>query len=362
MNQMTERKYLTALYSFLAFGPARIKLLYNFFGSYENIWIADEKKLREIGLKSSLIQKFARHRKDFDLDYFKNLKKEGIKLTTALDADYPENLIDLDDAPCVLYYKGTIKPADTNAVAIVGSRKITAYGKEVAERLAVELTNYGISIVSGLAFGVDVEAHKHTVNTGGRCLAVLASGVDIVTPRSNEWLAKKIIKTNGAIISEFPPGTIPKKQYFPHRNRIISGLSKAVVIIEGMEKSGTIHTARHAVEQGREVFAVPGQITSPMSAAPHFLIKRGAKMLTKTSDILDELNLQLRVDKEAVEKIMPTDKKEKKLVEILEREPLHLDEVARISKLPVDVVLSKLTILELKGIIKNIGNGVYRKT
>ncbi len=359
---MTEREYLVALYSFIPFGPQRTKLLLSYFGSASKTWKAREKKLLEIGLNKKTVKDFSEYRKQFDpKDYFNNLKKLKIDFITIDDPSYPENLVELDNAPTVLYVKGKISPADSNAVAIVGSRKMTSYGREVTEKFSTELASYGITIVSGLAFGVDVAAHKSSLVVNGRCIAVLASGLDVITPRSNEWLGLKIIEKGGAIVSEFPLGTMPQKAYFPHRNRIISGLSKAVIVIEGMQKSGTLHTASHAANQGRTVFAIPGQITSPMSGAPHFLIKSGAKMATSVQDVLEELDLLLKVDKEAIEKVMPTSPAEEKLVEILANEPLHLDEVARISTLKVSDVSARLTIMELKGLVKNIGGGVYKR-
>lgn len=362
MNRLTEREYLVALYSFLPFGPARIKLLRKYFGSAEKTWKTKSKKLIEIGLRPKTVDKFEKHREEFSFNkYFNNLKKSNIDYVTIDDANYPENLIDLDDAPSVLYVKGKLSLDDVNAVAIVGSRKMTSYGKEVTKKFASELASYGVTIVSGLAFGIDVAAHKTCLEVGGRCIAVLASGVDVITPRSNEWLGVEIIKKGGAIVSEFPPGTIPQRQFFPHRNRIISGLSKAVIVVEGMKKSGTLHTASHAANQGRQVFAVPGQITSPMSGAPHFLIKNGAKIAMNTQDILEELDLQLKVDKEAVERVMPSDETEKKLLETLANEPLHMDEITRVSNLPVSDISAKLTIMELKGLVKNMGGGVYRR-
>jgi len=199
------------------------------------------------------------------------------------------------------------------------------------------------------------------LDAGGRCIAVMASGIDIVTPRSNEWLGKKILASGGAIVSEYPPGTVPQRQFFPYRNRIISGLSRAVVVVEGMIKSGTIHTAKHAADQGRQVFAVPGPITSPMSQAPHYLIKNGAKMVTDVADILEELNLQLAVDKEKMEKLLPADSAEAKIIGVLEKETLHLDEIARILDMSVSEISARLTIMELKGLVKSLGNGVYKR-
>ena len=285
----------------------------------------------------------------------------SIDAVTKDDVSYPQNLRDLDDAPSVLYIKGKVKPQDSNAVAIVGSRRITVYGKEVTERFAGELARLGITIISGLAFGIDLEAHKKCLEAEGRCIAVLASGLDQITPKSNEWLGLKILKAGGALISEYPLGTIPQKSFFPFRNRIISGLSRAVLVIEGRQKSGTLHTASHAAKQGREVFAVPGQITSPMSEAPHFLIKNGAKIAFSVNDILEELDLHLKINREEIEKVLPSSKDEEKLLQILENEPLHLDEVARISTLKVSDVSARLTMMEIKGMVKSLGKGVYKK-
>lgn len=360
---MNERNYLAAVYSFSFFGPVRTKLLMGYFGSAKKIWFVTTNDLLKVGLSQKIVLNFEEYKKKFDLEeYFKKLEKLSVNFVTISDRNYPENLKNLNDAPMVLYYKGNIKRSDKNAVAIVGSRKITSYGRDVTTKFAYELASYGITIVSGLAFGVDVAAHKACLEAGGRAIAVLASGLDSITPQSNSWLGEKIIKSGGALISEYPLGHKPLKSDFPERNRIISGLSKAVLVIEGARKSGTLHTASHAAEQGRQVFAVPGQITSPMSEAPHFLIKNGAKMATSVKDILDELDLQLKVDHEEVEKVMPDGKEEKIIAGILDKEPMHTDEIVRLTGLDINVVSSKLTMMEIKGIIKNLGSGVYKRT
>lgn len=359
---MTEKQYLIALCSYIPFGPARINLLVDYFGSAKDVWSVGRSKLESVGLGSERVGHFLKYRDSFDAKaYFGRLKKLSIKVVSKDDSLYPQNLRELEDAPSVLYVRGEIKLQDSNAIAIVGSRHITSYGKEVTARFAQELARLGVTIVSGLAFGIDVEAHKNCLEAEGRCIAVLASGLDTITPRSNEWLGLKILKSGGALISEYPLGTIPQKSFFPFRNRIISGLSKAVLVVEGRQKSGTLHTAAHAAKQGREVFAVPGQITSPMSEAPHYLIKNGAKIAFSTKDILDELNLQLRVDKDEIESVLPTSKDEEDLLQILENEPLHLDEVARISTLKVSEVSARLTMMEIKGMVKSLGSGVYKK-
>lgn len=359
---MTDRKYLTALYSFTQFGPARTKLLIKYFGSAKNAWKAGITELISVGLRKSLVSEFGVYRSKFNIQkYFQELDRLSIKVITKQDKEYPINLLDLEDAPLILYVRGNIKTGDVNSVAIVGTRKMTAYGREVATMLAYELASYGVTIVSGLALGIDAAAHKAAIDASGRCIAVLASGLDRVTPASNINLAKDIIKNGGAIVSESPLGAEIWRSSFPLRNRIISGLARAVIVVEGAKKSGTLLTASAAAEQGRQVFAVPGQINSPLSAAPHFLLKAGAKMATNVSDILEELDMQLKVDRQAVEKVLPSSKDEEELIKILANEQLHLDELARITGLAVHEISARLTGMELKGLVKNIGKGMYKK-
>jgi len=360
---MNERQALVALYSYIYFGPARTKLLVEYFASASGAWNSTKKELLDIGLKSDRVDDFNKYRENFNSTiYFNRLKNLGIDYLTINDKDYPSNLKDLDNAPVVLYFKGLLKSDDSKAVAIIGTRKMTSYGREITAKFSSELANLGVTIVSGLALGVDACAHKACIDVGGRTIAVLASGLDIITPASNTQLAKSIIESGGAIVSEYPLGHPPLRTNFPNRNRIISGLSSAVLVIEGANRSGTLLTASSAAEQGRTVFAVPGQITSPMSVAPHFLIANGAKLALSVKDILDELNLQLGVDKEKLDKIMPETPEEEKLSEIIVNEPMHLDEIVRISGLNVADISARLTIMELKGLVRNIGGGVYKKT
>lgn len=347
---------LALLASFIPFGPARITLLAKYFGGAAAVWAASTAKLRETGLSAKLVAGFDSYRTRTDKrTFFADLAKAKITFTTVGSDTYPANLVGLDGAPTVLFVRGHLSPNDAQAIAIVGTRKLTSYGREVTQLFASELAGYGVTIVSGLAFGVDVIAHESALAVGGRCIAVLGSGIDDITPRTNAWLGAKIIKSGGAIVSEFPPGTAVQKAFFPHRNRIISGLSKAVLVVEGAQASGTLHTARHASVQGKEVFAVPGQITSPMSAAPHYLIKHGAKFAFSPADLVEELDMQLKVDKAAVEQILPSNKQEGNIASALKQEPLHLDELARILGLPVAQVSTTLTVMELKGMVKQAG-------
>lgn len=300
---MTESEYLTATYAFNYFGPAKINLLLSYFKSAGKIWLAETRELIEIGIGEARALEFDQFRKNFDIkDYFSRLKKLKINVVTILDKNYPENLKDLDGAPSVLYFKGKLKSSDINSIAVVGSRKMTSYGREIAEKFSAELASFGITIISGLARGIDTAAHKGALSVGGRTVAVLGNGLDSVYPLENTKLAEGIIENGGAIFSEYPLGYPALPVNFAVRNRIVSGMSAAVVVIEGAEKSGTLLTANHAAEQGKTVFAVPGPVTSPMSAAPHYLLKNGACLATNTRDILEELDLQVKVDKEKLEK------------------------------------------------------------
>ena len=322
---MTERQYLTAIYAFNYFGPARIKLLLSYFKKAEKIWKSPKGKLIEVGLPEGKVFAFDNFRKEFDIEkYFKRLRELKIKVVTILDKNYPANLKGLTGAPSVLYYKGDLSCLRNVSVAIVGSRQMTSYGREVTEKFSGELSDFGVTIISGLARGVDTCAHRACLAAGGKTAAVLGNGLDTVYPPENVGLSQAIIEAKGVIISEYPLGYPPFPENFAARNRIVSGLSSAVVVIEGAEKSGTLLTASHAAEQGKTVFAVPGQITSLLSKAPHFLLKNGAMVATETKDILDEL--------------------------------------VKISGGKIAEISDRLTIMEKKGVVKSMGKGVCKKT
>jgi len=359
---MTDSQYLTAIYAFNYFGPARIKLLLSYFKSANKIWKSSKEKLIEIGLPQKKVIEFDDFRKSFDIEeYFDRLRNLKIEVVTILDKEYPRSLKGLSGAPSVLYYKGDLTCLKSDCVAIVGSRQMTSYGREVTEKFSGELSDFGVTIISGLARGVDTFAHRACLAAGGKTAAVLGNGLDTIYPSENTGLSQAILKAKGVIISEYPLGYPALPENFAARNRIVSGLSSAVIVIEGAEKSGTLLTATHAAEQGKTVFAVPGQITSPLSKAPLFLLKNGAKIATETKDILDELDLQIKVDKEKIKKIAPDNPQEEKLLEILENEPLHLDELTRISGGKIPEISARLTIMEMKGMVRNMGKGVYKK-
>ena len=315
-----------------------------------------------LGISGKKAAEFSEFKKNFNAEkYFEKLNKLSIFVTTFLDKDFPKNIKALDDSPAVLYYKGSLKPLEKPSIAIVGARKMTSYGREVAEKFAGELASFGVTVISGLARGIDSVAHKASISAGGETIAVLGNGLDSVYPPENKNLADQVMDKGGALISEFPLEYPALPVNFAIRNRIVSGLSDGVIVIEGAEKSGTLLTASHAAEQGKTVFAVPGQIFSPLSKAPLFLIKNGAKMTTEVKDVLDEIDLNIKIDREKVEKFIPTSPQEEKIVALLENEPLYLDELVRISGEKTSDISARLTIMEIKGLVKNLGGGKYKK-
>jgi len=292
---MKEKYFLTGICAFENFGPARVKLLLSFFEKAENIWKASISDLLKVGLNKDIVFKFNKHRNNFDIkNYFKKLEEYSINVLSVFDESYPTNLKKISDAPMVLYVRGNLNKSDSNAIAIVGSRTMSPYGNGVAQQFATELARNRITVISGLALGIDAVAQRAAYTNGGRTIAVLASGLDIISPLTNKSLALEFIKKNGAIVSEYPLGHTPDKSDFAVRNRIISGLSKAVIVIEAQMKSGTFHTVKAALDQGRPVFAVPGQITSTASVGANYLIQNGATPALNISDILQELNLELK--------------------------------------------------------------------
>lgn len=359
---MKDREYLTAISAFNPFGPARIRLLLSYFKTPKNVWNCNPGELIKIGIDAKRVTEFAEFRKKFSFTfYFKKLSKLGIKAVTFLDNDFPKRLSEINGAPVVLYYKGALKSLDFCSVAIVGSRKMTSYGREVTEKFSSELAGFSVTIISGLARGIDTVAHKSCITSGGKTIAVLGCGLDNLYPPENKFLADEIVKKGGAIISEYPLGAPAVPINFAVRNRIISGLSDCVLVVEGAKKSGTLLTAGHAADQGKTVFAVPGQITSPLSEAPLFLLNNGARMATNVNDILSELDIETKIDREKMKKMVPDDPGEKQLLGFLDNEPLHLDELVRITGSKTSDVSARLTIMEMKGMVKSLGGGVYKK-
>lgn len=354
-----EEKYYTALSTFTRFGSVRMELLLSYFNDPEKIWKASKAELLKVGLSTELVDAFCGHRNKIDLEkYLKRLKDLQVGVMVKNSPNYPINLKSIKDSPFILYFRGDVLPSDSLAIAVVGTRKMTSYGCDVTEHFTKSFVDFGITIVSGLARGVDSMAHETAVACKGRTIAVIGSGLDRIYPAENVGLAK-IIAQNGAVVSEYPLGYPALRSNFAARNRIISGLSRGVLVVEGEEKSGTLLTASHAADQGKTVYAVPGSIFSIYSAASHFLIQNGAQIATSPHDIISDIgtgNLS-----EEIYSVLPSDKIESNIYSILVSGPLHLDELSRATGLKVSEISGKLTIMELKGMIKHIGNGVYRK-
>lgn len=284
------------------------------------------------------------------------MEKVGAKLLTILDSGYPPNLKEIYDPPVVLYIRGEIREEDKFAVAIVGTRRPTQYGKNVAHKLASELAQRGFTVVSGLARGIDTSAHRGALEGGGRTIAVLGCGIDIAYPQENKELMEEITQ-KGAVISEFAPGAPPQPWHFPIRNRVISGLSLGTVIVQAPEGSGALITADLALEQGREVFAIPGNIEDPRSKGPHQLIKEGAKLVEFVEDIITELGIPSPISHPLPPSPTPSlflPPEEEQLLKFLSYEERYIGDISREAGLPPAQVASLLTLLELKGLVKRL--------
>lgn len=338
------------------------------FGSAKDAWNASRSDLDKT-LGEKLAEKFDKFRMKFGIArYSKQLKEKRVSFIILSDTKYPKPLKEIPNAPFVLYCTGNIDSLLGRAnlgveplIAVVGTRKITNYGREVTELLVRELVANGLTIVSGLAIGIDSRAADTAIEAGGQTIAVLGCGVDCVTPSVNKWLYDKIVAAGGAIVSEFPLGQPPTKGSFLSRNRIIAGLSLGVLVTEGAEDSGALITADYALKFNRKVFAVPGPITSSLSKGPHQLLEKGAKLVTSGQDIINELGikinyLRLRKDKTKIE---GATKEEERILEILESEELHIDEIVRRSGFETGKVGSLLSIMEVKGQVRNVGGGVF---
>ncbi|GIL12131.1 MAG: DNA processing protein DprA [Chloroflexota bacterium] len=358
---VNDRKYWLGFSLVPEIGPKRLSHLLNRFGDLALAWTASETRLCEAGLDRLPVENLLRVRRQLDLDAeMAKIEKVGARLLTLADDDYPALLKKIPDAPTVLYVRGQLVPADDHALSIVGTRRATSYGRDAAYHFAKQLAAQGITIISGLAHGVDSAAHRGALDGGGRTLAVLGCGIDRIYPADNQKLADDILR-HGAIISEFPVGTPPDGRNFPRRNRIISGLALGVLVVEAPEKSGALITTTTAAEQGREVFAVPGNIFNPMSGGTNRLIQDGAKLVMAVEDILEELNIthQNAQASTITERIVPANDTEKSLLQLLGADPIHVDDLTRLCGLPVSIVNSTLTILELKGLARMVGHMQY---
>ncbi len=366
----TDREALLGFNCFDKLGFKSIKKLKGYFGSYLEIFNATLNNLLIAGLGEKISADFIAWRNTFDFQaIFNKLEQEKINFISLSDESYPELLKEISSPPLVLYYKGNIKLLhdDNNRLAIVGSREPDSYGERVINNLLPGVVSRGIQIVSGLALGIDSLAHQTTLENYGQTIAILGTGLDKDSfyPRSNWPIAEKIINQSGLLLSEFPPGTIGRPQNFPRRNRIISGLCQATLIIQAQEKSGSLITAARALEQNREVLAVPGNIFSSLSGGVNNLLKSGAKLVTSESDILEVYNLTDKNPITSQENIKNPilcfeNNIEKTILELLNKagtqgELISGEEIMQISQLDTAVINSTLSILELRGIVKSDG-------
>jgi DNA processing protein len=289
-----------------------------------------------------------------------NLRRAGADAITRRDPRYPPRLAEIYDPPPVLYVRGELDAPERPSVAIVGTRGATSYGRMAAEHLAAGLAREGVTIVSGLAVGIDAAAHRGALTGGGRTIAVLANGLDRVYPSQHARLSAQIAEA-GALVTEFPLGTKPDAMNFPRRNRVISGLTSGTLVVEAGARSGALITASFAVEQGRDVFAVPGSIFSPASQGANSLIRDGATPVTSPEDVLAELQPSRPPRQLTVEDILPMDDTERSVMAVLAAEPIHIDEIARAASLPMSIVSSTLAMMELKGLVRQAGGMNYMK-
>jgi DNA processing protein len=340
-------------------GAVRLKGLLEFFGSLELAWQAPADALVNAGLPPKIVETLLTVRRQVDLPrIWDRLQTQGIQVMTWEDDLYPRRLKEIDQPPPVLYVRGEILDEDSWSVAIVGTRKITVYGRQVTEELAGFLARRGITVVSGLARGVDGVAHEACLKAGGRTIAVLGNGVDRVYPPEHQHLADRI-RAQGALISDYPPGTPPDSTNFPPRNRIISGLSLATIVVEAGDTSGALITATFAAEQGRDVLAVPGNINAPQSKGTNRLIQQGARPLLKPEDVVEALQLELVNEHHEARTVLPTEPLEACILQVLSSQPLHVDEIGALSGLSIEKVSATLTLMELKGMVRQVGGMNY---
>jgi DNA processing protein len=340
-------------------GAVRLKQILDFFGSLEIAWNSPQEGFVSAGIPPKAIENFIKIRAQVDLNkIMDSIESKGIKVITWESNEYPRRLKEINQSPPILFVRGSINVEDDWAVAVVGTRRVTPYGRQVAVEISRFLAQNGVTVVSGMARGVDSIAHQTALQSGGRTIAVLGSGVDVVYPPEHQNLSQEIIQ-QGALVSDYPVGTQPDGVNFPPRNRIISGLSLATIVVEAGEKSGALITAEFAVEQGRDVFAVPGSILAAQSEGTNHLIEQGARPLLKMSEILDVLKLEQIPEKQQARKANPVNASEMKVLTHLSHDPIHIDEVVNLSGLPINEVSATLTMLELKGMVSQVGGMNY---
>ena len=360
----SELKSWLALFTAPQVGPVRYISLVKHFGSPQKVLDARREELAELpdigpvtasGIKSRISWEKAEEQAAL-------MKKNGVGLLTFRDETYPENLLSIYDPPPFLFVQGETTKDDRNAVAIVGCRSASTYGKRITESIARELAKRGVTIVSGLARGIDSIGHVSALKEKGRTLAVFGSGLDVIYPPENRKLAERI-RSSGALLSEFLMGTKPEGPNFPRRNRLISGLSLGVVVVEAGARSGALLTANCALDQNRDVFAIPGNLGSKTSEGANQLIKQGAKLVTSVEDILEELKIATHGERVSALStqgdLSRLSEKEKNLFGLITNEPHHIDKIADLASVSVSDALTLLLSLELKGLVKQLSGKMF---
>jgi DNA processing protein len=369
MQDIEAKKYWIALNMVPGVGAITYRKLLNAFGSPEHVFSASPSLLKRIpGISDKLVRNILNfgfpERVKQELE---SIAKHQVRIITWAEPDYPEKLKEIFDPPPLLYLKGNHFQPHEIIIAVVGSRKASTYGRTTAEKICSELALKGITVVSGMARGIDSAAHRGALKAGGRTIAVMGCGVDVVYPPENTQLYDEIVE-KGAVISEFPMHTKPDRGNFPARNRIISGISLGAVIVEAGLQSGALITADTALEQGREVFAVPGNITSASSRGTNRLIKQGAVLIERADDILHELSLAITYELKDLQPELPLEEKksppsltqdEQRIYELIDNHPIHIDELTVRSQLPSGTVSAILMMLEMKNVIRQLAGKMF---
>lgn len=368
---MDEHSFWLGFSSFSGIGPGKFSSLLKEFWTAEKAWKASFEELEKV-LGKALTPQFVEFRDKFSIiEYEKRLKKARVSYLILTDKDYPALLKQIKKPPFVLYYKGSLEVLQGStpgvdahkSIAVVGTRRITQYGRQVTQDLTMDLVNNGFVVVSGLALGVDATAHKTTIDCKGKTIAVLGCGVDCCYPRENQRLYEEILDSGGAVVSEYPLGQQPSQGSFPSRNRIISGLSQGVIVTEGAADSGALYTAKDAFDAGRPVFAVPGPITSSLSKGPHELIAKGAHLISGAEEIINELGIMNQElgfkSNKGIKSIKGSTRKEQKIIDLLQNENLHFDEIVKRTKIKSSKLGGILSVMEMKGMVSSLGSGTF---
>lgn len=372
---MSEKEYWVGFANFPQIGPVRFGQLLNYFGSAESAWKASQTELKNAGLGNVISKKFVAFRESFDFEnYFSTLKDLKISFITLLDKEYPDSLKLIEKPPFVLFCKGDMKilnqvqddpstgsgqALQNRKVAVVGTRMVTEYGRVVTKLFTASLAQAGFTVVSGLALGVDALAHETTIDISGKTIAVLGCGIECCYPSSNTPLYREIINSGGLILSEYSLRMSPQKGSFPARNRIIAGLSEAILVTEGGEDSGSIITAMEGLRNNRKVFAVPGPITSRLSKGPFSLLSLGGILVTSPEEMMNELGI-MNNELGKKQKIVKGDtEEEQRVIDMLSNESMNFDELVKKLKMKSSDVGVLLSMMEMKGFIDMMKSGKY---